>query len=231
MPYVPSLKTDGKSDDRVRLDVVAEEIAQELAKRARTNFGLLQEYKQQFISIGSDLALLAKSDSPEKYEGTANKLAYTIFDVARKYQYEGAFLGELNYSITRLIQRVPQIKVELGQWLPKDELRYWLYAATVEALTYAANYFEQTGIGVAGVFEDIKDEYKRRVNVGYEAAQIVKSGDCYDTPYYTRLVEVVDEEGKLIGHQEIMLKRDTSTLNVDVLPGQFVLVRTKVVQA
>lgn len=224
-PYVPSLKTDGKSDDRVRLDAVVEEVARNLAERTKTNFDVLREYEREFIRLGSDLALLAKG-IPVKED--MHKLAVTIFDVARKYEYEGAFLGELNYSITRLIQRLPQIKVELGQWLAKDEIRYWLYAATVEALTNAALYFNQTGVGISGVYEDIKDEYKRRVNVGYEAAQIIKSGDCYDTPYYTRLVEVVDEEGKVIGHQEIMLKRSAETLNVDVLPGQFVLVRTKV---
>ncbi len=59
--------------------------------------------------------------------------------------------------------------------------------------------------------------------MAYEAAQIVKSGDCYDTPYYSRLVEVVDEEGNFVGHQHVMLKRDESTLNKDVLDGQLVL--------
>ena len=38
------------------------------------------------------------------------------------------------------------------------------------------------------MFEDIKDEYKRRVNSAYEAAQILKSGDCYDyVPFRTQL--------------------------------------------
>ncbi len=46
----------------------------------------------------------------------------------------------------------------------------WVYAAFVGAL------------------EDVKDEYKRRANTAYEAAQIRKSEDCYDTPYHTELV-------------------------------------------
>lgn len=70
-----------------------------------------------------------------------------------------------------------------------------------------------------GVLQDVSAEHKRRVNVAYEAAQIVKSGDCYDTPYYTRLVEVVDKDGKHVGHFEVMLKRSEETLNKDLLDG------------
>ncbi len=135
--------------------------------------------------------------------------------------YEGAYLGEFNYSFTRFIQRVPEIMVENRTWT--EELRYWLYAATVQALTYAQSKTEDLDNGISGVFEDIKDEYKRRVNTAYEAAQIIKSGDCYNTPYYTRVVEVVDEKGRVLGHMEIMLKRSPETLNKDVLDGQIVL--------
>ena len=115
-------------------------------------------------------------------------LAEAICEVSIPYGYDGAFLGELNYSVTRLIQRIPQLMVDKKVF--KSALRYWIYA------------------GIAGVLLDIKDEYKRRVNTAYEAAQIVKSGDCYDTPYYTKLVEVVDKTGKVVGHQEIMIKRE-----------------------
>lgn len=155
VPYVPSEKTDGKSDDR------------------------------------RDLEPLAKS------------LADGIAEVASKYKYEGAFLGELNFALTRLVQHLPRSLQEKCGF--KDEIRYWLQA------------------GLFGVLLDVVLEYKRRVNVSYEAAQIIKSGDCYDTPYYTRLVEVVDAAGKHVGYQEIMLKRDDTTLFADKLAGKIVL--------
>ena len=71
-----------------------------------------------------------------------------------------------------------------------SELRYWYQAI------------------IFGVQLDVALEYKRRVNSAYEAAQIIKSGDCYDTPYRTQLVSVVNKEGKEIGQIEIMIKRE-----------------------
>ncbi len=224
VPYVPSLKTDGKSQDRVLIDKEVDKVAQEMAEAAQTNFDVLEQYKAFFscVCIG-----LIRREAGAK---SAIPLVNTIWDVAEKYEYEGAFLGELNYAITRIIQRVPQIKVGLGEWEAKSELRYWLYAITVEASIYIAKMYQDRGIGIGGVFEDIKDEYKRRVNTAYEAACILKSGDCYDTPYYTKLVEVRDENDKLIGHQEIMVKRSDETKDKDVLEGSFVLKAKKAVQ-
>lgn len=144
-----------------------------------------------------------------------------IREVGAGYDYEGAYLGELNYAITRFIQRVPQIKVKKGEW--KQELRYWLYAATIEALTDTANRMSDKNTGISGVFIDIKDEYKRRVNTAYEAEQIIKSGDAYDAPYYTKLIEVADENGKIVGHMEVMLKRNDETLRKDSLNAQIVV--------
>jgi len=155
MPYVPSEKTDGESQDRNILDPLAQQLADGIAK------------------------------------------------VASGYKYDGAFLGELNYALTRLIQHLPR-SLQQHQGF-KDEIRYWMYA------------------GIVGVLVDVKDEYKRRVNVGYEAAQIEKSGDCYDTPYYTRLVDVVDPAGTKIGTMEVQLKRTQETLNIDKLPLKLVL--------
>ena len=223
IPYVPSEKIGKK--DRVLIDVEVNKLAQKIAANTPTNFSVLDAYKTEFSGIGSALLNLVKGSA---YNASleAFQLASTIFDVAKGYNYEGAFLGELNYAITRLIQRVPQIKVSLGQYEEKSELRYWLYAITVEALIFASDQFKASGIGISGVFEDIKDEYKRRVNVAYEAAQIIKSGDCYTTPWYTRLIEVVDESGKLLGHQEVMLKRSEETLNKDVLDYKIVVQRS-----
>lgn len=227
MPYVPSKKTDGNSTDREQLNVAVEALAKLIASKVKNNLSLIDEYKIAFTNVAMYLAALLERDVNMSW-GVAvgsvredQQLAKAIFDIGQSYGYEGAYLGELNYSITRLIQRVPQIKVEQGDWA--QEIRYWLYAATVEALISTAYQTHTIGIGVGGVFEDVKDEYKRRVNTAYEAEQILKSGDCYDTPYYTRLVRVVNEDGQLVGHQEIMLKRSDATLSVDMLDGEIVL--------
>ena len=223
MPYVPSMKTDGKSQDRVVIDAAVEVLAKELVALNSSNFKVLENYRTAFNSIGDCLVDLVQHPEHE----VKSSFAKVIFDVGAKYNYEGAFLGELNYGITRLIQRVPQLTVESGKWPKKDEIRYWLYAMTVEALIATANTFSTSGLGIGGVFEDIEDEYKRRVNPSYEAAQIVKSGDCFDTPYYNRLVRVVDESGKEIGKFLLDMPRSEETLHKDVLDGEIVL-RTKV---
>lgn len=221
MPYVPSKKTDGKSADREIIDRAVEVVALQSASEIKDNLSLIQVYESVFKEVADSLFDLCYNMPPRQSHSSATALGLVIYTVGDKYGYEGALLGELNYAITRFIQRIPQIKVQMGDW--KDELRYWLYAATVEALTYVANNTRDFKIGISGVFEDIKDEYKRRVNPAYEAAQIIKSGDCYDTPYYTRLVEVVDEKGRHVGYQEVMLKRSEETLHLDVLHGKFVL--------
>lgn len=193
MPYIPI-------NDRPVLDELVSILANDIATKLTNNFSLKNLYVQAFSEIIFD-------NDESKYEFiSAKKLGDTIIQVAKKYNYEGAFLGELNYAITRLIQEVPKAVVALGKW--KEELRYWIYAVTVDSLINISNQ-NWLPIGVAGVFEDIKDEYKRRVNPAYEAVQIIKSGDCYDTPYHTVLVNA---EGintitgkKIIGYQEIMV--------------------------
>ena len=130
-------------------------------------------------------------------------LVEAIGEVSMRHKYDGAFAGELNYSLTRMLQEIPRELVRRGQF--SEEIRYW-----VQPLLY-------------GVLLDVALEHKFRVNQAYEAAQIVKSGDCYDTPYYSRLVEVVDEAGNNIGHQHIMLKRSDETLGIDVLPQKLVV--------
>lgn len=144
-------------------------------------------------------------DDREVLDPLAKQLADAIAKVASKYKYQGAFLGELNYSITRLIQHLPRALVKTGE--SPAEIKYCLQA------------------GIMGVCLDVALEYKRRVNHAYETAQIIKSGDCYDTPYYTRVVEVVDDKDKHVGHMEVHLKRDESTLNIDILPKKVRLVK------
>lgn len=132
-------------------------------------------------------------------------LVEAIGEVSMRHKYDGAFAGELNYSLTRLLQEIPRELVKRGQFT--EEIRYW-----IQPLLY-------------GVLLDVALEHKLRVNTAYEAAQIVKSGDCYDTPYYTRLIEVVDEDDNLVGHQHVMLKKSAETLDVDVLPQKIVVKR------
>ncbi len=137
-------------------------------------------------------------------ENLSNRIALA----SKRHGYDGAFAGELNYALTRLLQEIPRSLIKEG--IITEELRYW-----IQPLMY-------------GVLLDVALEHKRRVNVAYEAAQIVKSGDCYDTPYYTRLVEAVDPFGKHIGYQEVMLKRSEETLNEDVI-GKIVVNNGKAV--
>lgn len=127
-----------------------------------------------------------------------NGLAYAIAQVCKRHNYEGAFAGELNYTLTRLLQQIPRELIAAGQI--KEELRYWIQPT------------------MYGVLLDVALEHKLRVNMAYEAAQILKSGDCYDTPYYSRLIEIRNEAGEVIGHQHVLLKRDETTLNIDKLP-------------
>lgn len=132
----------------------------------------------------------------------AKSLADGIAQVASGYKYDGAFLGEMNYALTRLIQHLPRSLQQFQGF--KDETRYWLQA------------------GMFGVLMDVMLEYKVRVNQSYEIAQIEKSGDCYDTPYYSRAVSVVDETGKKIGHVYVNMKRSDDTLTKDILEGDLV---------
>lgn len=220
MPYVPSEKTVPPAEDRKIIDAALAPLVQSVAAKITNNFSLRKIYESVFIETASYLSVMLKSHSVVD-KGLRWNLARAIYETGEKYGYEGAYLGEFNYAFTRFIQLVPQEKVKRGDW--KDELRYWLYAETVTALRHAENQTEHLDIGVDGVFRDIKDEYKWEVNRSYEIAQILKSGHCYFTPYYNRVVEVVDDGGNLVGHIEVMLKRSETTLNIDKLPLQLVL--------
>lgn len=224
MPYVPSKKTDGKSDDRIRIDAKVVEVSKKIAEKIKTNRDILLVYLEEFIKIGVELIQLEKIPILEYPSNDKDKtLAEVIYDVGKKYNYEGAFLGELNYAITRLIQEVPKRLVEQDK--QAKELRYFIYAYTVEALTRANYYFNRLPdmYGIGGVFEDIKDEYKVRVNKSYEIEQILKSGDCYDTPYFNKIVEVINEEGKVVGHTYIELINDGKNVKLDKMPYKLIV--------
>ncbi|MBI2035508.1 MAG: hypothetical protein HYT12_02380 [Candidatus Liptonbacteria bacterium] len=222
MPYVPSKKTDGKSTDREVIDAALEPLARSVAAEITNNFSLRKIYGRVFVGVAGNLRDILADPNLVGVEPEWH-LAMAIYETGAKYGYEGAYLGEFNYAITRFIQLVPQFKVERGDWEKKNELRYWLYAETVSALRAAENSVEAYNIGLDGVFRDIKDEYKWEVNRSYEIAQILKSGHCYTTPFYSRPVELVDEDDKHIGYLEIPLERTPETLNVDILPYKLVL--------
>ncbi len=140
----------------------------------------------------------------EKLDPIAKQAAEMIAEVAEKYGYKGAFAGEMNYFITRMLNHLPRALMETGE--ASSELRYW-----IQALFF-------------GVLFDVALEYKIRVNPAYEIAQIVKSGDCYDTPYYNKPAEVVDDLGNHIGYVYVNMKRSEKTINQDVLEDvKFVL--------
>lgn len=223
MPYVPSEKTVPPADDRKILNPLIEACAKEAADDITNNFSLIRVYKSFFLSVAGSINRLLLDGHLPVTPDARTKLAKAIYELGNKWGYEGAFLGELNYACTIFIQLVPLIKVQRGDWKESDELRYWLYASTVEALTFAHDATKTWGIGVSGVFEDVKDEYKVRVNQSYEIAQVLKSGDCYHAPWYSRVAEVVDEDGRNIGYLYVPMKRSEETLNIDLLQYQFVV--------
>ena len=226
MHYIPSKKNNSRSKDREVVDVAVEALATDAVKHITNNLSVILVYACIFEEVSYLVKTLLERSATKKFRSFSRKtpsreLAYVIYQMGKTHGYEGAFLGEFNYAITRFIQRVPQIKVANGYW--DEEFRYWYYAATIEALQKGRRFTQDMNIGLSGVFEDVKDEYKRRVNTAYEAEQIIKSGDCYDTPYYTKLVGVIGYNGKHVGYQEILLKRSDETLDEDSLEGHFIL--------
>jgi len=80
-----------------------------------------------------------------------NKLSDEIVKLSKEYNYDGAFAGLLNYSITSLAMRI--VNKQFGG------LRYWQIAI------------------LTGTFHNIADEFYRMVAVPYENIQINKSGN------------------------------------------------------
>ena len=205
MPYIPP---KNRPDLDRCVDDLAEEIARTLSEKGETA-EISTRYRSAFMAISEFIRQSEHGRKPKAASGS-DKLAAMILAKAADYGIQGGWTGELNYAITRLIQKVPMAMVKKGAW--SEPLRYWIYAETVGALTRTAYELharldnDYVGNGLAGVFEDVKDEYKRRVNTAYEAAQILKSGDCYDlVPYRTALVPA--KVGGVEGFQEVMLPR------------------------
>jgi len=220
MPYISSAETDGKSSDREIIDEALRPLVQKVAKEITNNFSLRKIYEHVFVKTACDLRYVLQNP-PVISPDLEYNLAKAIYRVGARNCYEGAYLGGFNYAFTRFIQLVPKVKVERGDWA--QEFRYWLYAGTISALVYASRHTEKLNIGIDGVFIDIKDEYKWRVNRAYETAQILRSGDCYNTPWYNKPLELTDENGAVVGHIYVDVKRSKETLNLDLLDYQLVL--------
>lgn len=203
MPYIPP-------HNRPPIDQTVEVLAREIAghlRESRETAGISVYYREVFMAMADWIAENESGGNPPT-DSPARMAAASIIEAAKAYNQPGAWAGELNYALTRLIQMVPFLMFRDGLW--EEPMRYWLYAQTVGALTRTACDVhtkagnDYVGNALAGVFEDVKDEYKRRVNTSYEAAQITKSGDCFDlVPYRTELTPF--EHNGIRGFIEIQL--------------------------
>lgn len=219
MPYVPT-------KDRPVIDKEVEKVVRSIVKNIKEPIDVFDKFYKDLRIVCSVIRA-----SEEGYgvgmPTPAHTLGYIIQLVARKYNYDGAWLGELNYATTRLIQEIPRALIKKFRLPESNELRYWIYAEFVGYLGALSHHFQMIknvnwiDQGFAGVFTDVKDEYKRRINISYEAAQIIKSGDCMDAPYYTRLVKVENYKGEVIGHVEVMFARSDKTLKKDIVGTMF----------
>jgi hypothetical protein len=206
MPYISAEERPGIDE---RVEALAEEVSGALAREENKDTEISVHYRETFVAVARALLQLERGKKVLKVPGHVRSLAIEVFGETGKSSGDrGAWLGRLNYALTRLIQVVPEKMVEKGVW--KEEFRYWVYAMTVGALARSAmevHALEGEGWpadGLVGVLVDVKDEYKRRVNSAYEAFQIRKAGDCYGTRYRTELSEVRDAAGRVLGYSDVM---------------------------
>lgn len=93
-----------------------------------------------------------KQEDRPQLDKHIDALANEIRIIAKKYDYDGAFAGLLNYSCTTLALKVIH-----------PIRRYWVIAL------------------VSGVFKNIGEEWYRRFTGPYEDEQIKANGDVYDS--------------------------------------------------
>lgn len=86
-----------------------------------------------------------------RFDPIIDALAEQIVAEARGGENDAAFAGLLNYSCTRLALQV--VRLQSGA------VRYWLIAL------------------VTGTFQNVAQEFYRRVGIPYEEKQIKKNGD------------------------------------------------------
>lgn len=209
MPYIPS-------EQRPPIDQAVEKLADIIVARKPSNFGLLKLYNQCFEIISRRLHNSIANRT--NFFSSSDPLVIACSNLEASIRgiptFEGEFLGRLNYAITRLIQRVPQLMLSSGQW--EQEIRYWVYAITVQALIGTAAQCAMSPGGIGAVFEDVKDEYKWRFNRGYEQFQLLLNGDCYNTPFKSKMIKVIDDSGCVVGFTEVH-----GVPGTDYFPGEF----------
>jgi hypothetical protein len=202
MPYI-------SAEERPSIDKRVEELAQQIASvlslEKNNDVDISVHYRRAFLAISR---VIVQLEAGKRVPDASDRVRGLAIEVFGKRRERGAWLGRLNYALTRLIQAVPEKMVEGGAW--KEAFRYWVYAQTVGAIARAAAEIGSAGgddwvtDGLVGVLTDVKDEYKRRVNSAYETVQIRKAGDCYTTRYRTELMEVKDTAGRVLGYSEVM---------------------------
>ncbi len=191
-----------------KVEALADELASELSDEMNGDTEVSLCYKGAFLAVADALHRLEAGNAQEEARGKAERLAFEIFMGAGKYGYRGAWLGGLDYALTRLIQVVPVKMMKRKAW--KEEFRFWVYIQTASALErsamtiHAREMDDWVNDALVGVLMDVKDEYKRRVNSAYEAVQVKKTGDCYTTRYRTEISDVKDDKGDVIGYGEVM---------------------------
>jgi hypothetical protein len=99
----------------------------------------------------------------KKIDPIIDRLAEAIVEEAKASDYDAAFAGLLNYTATRLTLKV--VRSLFGK------MRYWIIATVV------------------GTFNNVADEFYRRVGLPYENKQIEKSGDVDLFEEYQREIE------------------------------------------
>ncbi|MDD3434416.1 MAG: hypothetical protein BWY48_00292 [Parcubacteria group bacterium ADurb.Bin305] len=105
------------------------------------------------------------SKSRQQLDLYIDQLADKIVEESKNENYDAAFAGLLNYSCTKLALQV--IYKRFGK------LRYWLVAI------------------VSGVFNNIGEEFYRRLAAPYENKQIQKNGDV---DLYSQFEKIIEQE-------------------------------------
>lgn len=186
--FMPYIRREIRPEIDPYVDYLAEEVVDEVGGKT---LELGEVYYRKFFEVCNTLYLLVTLGGAP-IRSSAERLAERLLEVSKRHAEDGhwreGLLGNLNYAFTRLIQVVPRKLVERGLW--KQAMRYWVYAVTAGALEACAHRLQtepvdHLKVALIGVVNDVKDEYKRRVNAAYEDEQMRKNGDVYEGPYRT----------------------------------------------
>lgn len=201
-------------EDRLELDKAVDLLADKIVSQVTSSVAksdLSEAYIKNIVKVCKAIQDIEiyKMDNYQM-EDPANKLGKEILNEGKKYDYKEAWLGELNYSITRLVQVVPKKMVESGHW--QNEFRYWIAALTMGSLEQAK--LEVAKItspdrhkwivdGFVGTMACVSSEYYRRAVAPYESVQIVKNGDAFTTPHRSDPIEHINARDNSSGFIEM----------------------------